>query len=71
MSRLLFGLPGVREGKARILGGELLCRRVLMTSKGWTVSVEIVPADRPAIVSTSAGERRAWFSFIREAVDLS
>ena len=23
-----------------------------------------MPAERPAIVSTSAGERRAWFSFI-------
>jgi hypothetical protein len=26
----------------------------------------MVPAERPAIVSTSAGERRAWFSFICE-----
>ena len=23
-----------------------------------------MPAERPAMVSTSAGERRAWFSFI-------
>lgn len=42
----------------------VLCKRVLITSRGWTAKVEIVPAERPAIVSTSAGERRAWFSFI-------
>jgi hypothetical protein len=47
-----------------------LWRRVLITSSGWTASVAIVPAERPAIVSTSAGERRAWFSFIREVVRL-
>lgn len=44
-----------------------LWRRVLITSSGWTASVDTVPAERPAMVSTSAGERRAWFSFIREA----
>ena len=43
---------------------EVLWRRVLMTSRGWTARVEIVPAERPAMVSTSAEERRAWFSFI-------
>jgi len=43
-----------------------LWRRVLITSSGWTARVVMVPAERPAIVSTSAGERRAWFSFICE-----
>lgn len=46
--------------------GCLLCRRVFTTSNGCTASVEIVPAERPAMVSTSAGERRAWFSVIGE-----
>lgn len=45
--------------------GGLLWRRVFTTSRGWTARVEIVPAERPAMVSTSAGERRAWFSVIR------
>ncbi len=31
----------------------------------------MVPADKPAMVSTSAGERRTWFSFIREVLYLS
>jgi hypothetical protein len=44
--------------------GELLCKRVLITSRGWTARVDIVPAERPAMVSTSAGERRAWLLFI-------
>jgi hypothetical protein len=48
------------QGRGRVL----LWRRVLITSRGWTARVEIVPAERPAILSTSAGERRAWFSFI-------
>jgi hypothetical protein len=42
----------------------LLCKRVLITSRGCTTKVEIVPAERPAIVSTSAGEMRAWLSVI-------
>jgi hypothetical protein len=33
--------------------------------------VEIVPAERPAMVSTSAGERRAWLSVIREGLKVS
>ena len=45
-------------------GEKLLCNRVLITSRGWTTKVEIVPAERPAMVSTSAGERRAWSSLI-------
>jgi hypothetical protein len=32
------------------------------------MSVEATPALRPAIVSTSAGERRAWLSFIDSKV---
>lgn len=28
--------------------------------------MEIVPAERPAMVSTNAGENRAWLSVIRE-----
>lgn len=44
----------------------ILCRRVLTTSRGCTASVETVPAERPAMVSTSAGESRAWLSVIRE-----
>lgn len=51
-----------RDGK----GEEILWSLVLITSRGWTARVEIVPAERPAMVSTSAGERRAWFSFIRK-----
>jgi hypothetical protein len=31
----------------------------------------MVPAERPAMVSTSAGERRAWLSFIWVVLDLS
>ena len=46
----------------------LLCNRVLITSKGWTAKVDIVPAERPAMVSTSAGERRAWLSGMRGEV---
>jgi hypothetical protein len=52
-------------------GGEVLWSRVLITSRGWTASVEHVPAARPAMVSTSAGERRAWLSFMKERFSLS
>lgn len=53
--------------------GEVLCSRVLITSSGWTARVEIVPAERPAMVSTSAGEKRAWLLFISKGrgLDLS
>jgi hypothetical protein len=43
----------------------------VITSRGWTASVDMVPAERPAMVSTSAGERRAWLSFIWVVLDLS
>lgn len=52
-------------------GIKSLCNRVLITSRGCTAKVDIVPAERPAIVSTSAGEMRAWFSVIREDLCLS
>jgi len=35
----------------------LLCRRVLITSSGWTIRVVTRPAFSPAIVSTSDDER--------------
>lgn len=41
-----------------------LCRRVLITSRGWTARVEIVPAERPPRASISNGENRAWLSVI-------
>lgn len=52
------------EGGGSGSGEEVLCKRVFTTSRGWTTRVDIVPAERPAMVSTSAGERRTWFSFM-------
>ena len=36
---------------------DLPCNLVLMISRGWTIIVEMSPAERPAIVSMEAGER--------------
>jgi len=36
-----------------------LCIRVLAMSRGWTVNVAMVPANKPAITSTVADERPA------------
>ena len=59
----------VSEGwRSRARREGILCKRVLLTSRGWTANVEIVPAERPAMVSTSAGERSAWLSVIREDI---
>lgn len=62
---LLASVLEERGGRAN-----LLWRRVFITSRGWTASVDIVPAERPAMVSTSAGEMRAW-SCIRVSLVLS
>ena len=42
----------------------VLCIRVLTISRGWTRSVAMEPADRPAMVSTRAGEKPSWFRVI-------
>lgn len=47
-------------------GWSLLCILVLTMSNGWTVSVAIEPANRPAMVSTRAGERPACLTSVIE-----
>jgi hypothetical protein len=42
----------------------VLCMRVLTISRGCTMRVAIVPAERPAMVSTRAGERPASLVFV-------
>jgi len=53
------------EGK----GGEVLWRRVLITSRGCTARVDIVPAERPPMASMTAGESCECLSAIREEVE--
>lgn len=47
----------------RVCKGETPCSRVFTISSGWTESVEVMPAVKPAIVSTS-GLDNPCFSFI-------
>ena len=49
-------------------GYAVLCIRVLTISSGWTVSVAIEPAARPAMVSTRAGEMPACLTSVMEDV---